>query len=205
MKVAVTGGTGFVGRHLARELVASGHEVVLIVRGADRRDWSVLQLPRVRLEEIGLGDVEELKCAFAGCEAVADCVGINREMGEQTYRRVHVEGTMNVVEAARLAGVGRILMLSFLRARPGCGSGYHESKWAAEEIVRGSGLDNTVLKAGVIYGKGDHMLDHLDCWAQARKRTYEPFALELCTPSDVALAAGEFDSAGACGECRICR
>jgi NADH dehydrogenase len=48
-----------------------------------------------------------------------------------------------------------------LRARPECGSGYHESKWAAEEIVRASGLDYTVLKCGVIYGKGDHMLDHL--------------------------------------------
>jgi NADH dehydrogenase len=52
-------------------------------------------------------------------------------------------------------------MLSFLRARPDCGSAYHESKWSAEEIVRGSGLDWTVLRAGVIYGRGDHMLDHL--------------------------------------------
>jgi uncharacterized protein YbjT (DUF2867 family) len=65
------------------------------------------------------------------------------------------------VAAARRAGVERISMLSFLRARPGCGSAYHESKWAAEEIVRGSGLTWTVLKAGVIYGRGDHMLDHL--------------------------------------------
>jgi len=65
------------------------------------------------------------------------------------------------VEAARLAGVGKIALLSFLRARPDCGSGYHESKWAAEEIVRESGLDFTILKPGVIYGQGDHMLDHL--------------------------------------------
>jgi NADH dehydrogenase len=66
-----------------------------------------------------------------------------------------------VVEAARRAGVMKIILISFLRARPNCGSGYHESKWAAEEIVRASGLDYTVLKCGVIYGKGDHMLDHL--------------------------------------------
>jgi NADH dehydrogenase len=52
-------------------------------------------------------------------------------------------------------------MMSFLRARPNCGSGYHESKWTAEELVRGSGLDWTVIKAGVIYGRGDHLLDHL--------------------------------------------
>jgi NADH dehydrogenase len=54
-----------------------------------------------------------------------------------------------------------MLVMSFLRARPGCGSPYHESKWAAEEIVRGSGLDYSVIKAGMTYGLGDHMLDHL--------------------------------------------
>jgi NADH dehydrogenase len=52
-------------------------------------------------------------------------------------------------------------MMSFLRARPKCGSLYHESKWAAEEIVRKSGLDYTIIKAGMVYGRGDHMLDHL--------------------------------------------
>src|SRR5436305_3381107 len=51
--------------------------------------------------------------------------------------------------------------MSFLRARPNCGSPYHESKWAAEEIIRNSGLDYTIVKAGMIYGRGDHMLDHL--------------------------------------------
>ncbi len=72
-----------------------------------------------------------------------------------------MEGTRHVVAAARRAGVRKVALISFLRARPNCGSGYHESKWAAEEIVRGSGLDFTVFKCGVIYGKGDHMLDHL--------------------------------------------
>jgi uncharacterized protein YbjT (DUF2867 family) len=57
--------------------------------------------------------------------------------------------------------VKKIALISFLRARPNCGSGYHESKFAAEELVRNSGLDYTILKCGVIYGKGDHMLDHL--------------------------------------------
>jgi NADH dehydrogenase len=66
-----------------------------------------------------------------------------------------------VVDAARRAGVKKIVFLSFLRARPDCGSGYHESKWAAEEIVRSSNLDYTVIKAAMIYGRGDHMLDHV--------------------------------------------
>jgi uncharacterized protein YbjT (DUF2867 family) len=52
-------------------------------------------------------------------------------------------------------------MVSFLRARPDGPDPYHRSKWAAEELLRGSGLAWTVLKCGVIYGRGDHMLDHL--------------------------------------------
>jgi len=108
-----------------------------------------------------LADVNVLSKLFSGCKLVAHCAGINREIGNQTYQRVHIEGTRNVVEAAKRAGIEKIVLLSFLRARPDCGSAYHDSKWEAEEIVRNSGLDYTIIKAGVVYGRGDHMLDHL--------------------------------------------
>jgi len=161
VKIAITGGTGFVGRHLARALVVEGHELVLVSRGQDRTDPDIRQLPRTRFDFGGLDDVDKLAQSFAGCEAVVHCAGINRELGEQTYRRVHIEGTRNATVAAYRAGVRKIVLISFLRARPNCGSPYHESKWAAEDLVRGSGLDYTILKCGVIYGRGDHMLDHL--------------------------------------------
>lgn len=161
MRAAITGGTGFVGRHLARELVARRHEAVLIARGIDLRDKSIYELAGTSFLASDLSNPEELQRAFWGCEAVVHSAGINREIGAQTYRRVHIEGTKHVVEGARQAGVQKIVLLSFLRARPNCGSAYHESKWEAEEIVRNSGLDYTIFKAGVIYGRGDHMLDHL--------------------------------------------
>jgi NADH dehydrogenase len=161
MKIAITGGTGFVGRHLARALVHNGHEVVLIARGLDHRDEEIRRLERTNFVACGLGDKDQLAHALAGCNGVAHCAGINREIGPQTYQRVHIEGTQYVVNAARQASVKKILLLSFLRARPECGSPYHESKWAAEEIVRASELDYTIIKAGMIYGLGDHMLDHL--------------------------------------------
>jgi NADH dehydrogenase len=161
MRIAITGATGFVGRHLARSLVKNGHEVVLLARGVDERDPLARALPGARWIQASVTDREALLRAFAGCEAVAHCAGINREIGEQTYRAIHVEGTRNVVDAARQAGVSRIALMSFVRARPDCGIPYHESKWEAEEIVRGSGLTFTVLKAAMVYGRGDHMLDHL--------------------------------------------
>ena len=161
MKIAITGGTGFVGRHLARKLISDGHEVVLISRGVDHRDSTIRNQDGVTFAPIGTGDVSTLATAFDSCQAIAHLGGINREIGSQTYANVHVAGTANVIEAAKLAGVSKILLLSFLRARPDCNSPYHESKNAAEELVQGSGLDYTIFKAGVIYGSGDHMLDHI--------------------------------------------
>jgi uncharacterized protein YbjT (DUF2867 family) len=142
-RIAITGGTGFVGRHLAGRYPEE--QVVL----ASRRNG------------VDVTDAESLARAFEGCDVVAHFAGINREIGSQTFQRVHVDGTAAVIDAARRAGVRKLILLSFLRARPGTNSGYHQSKWEAEELVRASGLDYTILKAGMIYGRGDHLVDHL--------------------------------------------
>lgn len=178
MRVAITGATGFVGSHLALRLTSEGHEVVRLARRPRANDEGFV---------VSLDNVDQLANAFAGCRAVAHCAGINREIGEQSYQRVHIDATRNVVEAARRAGVEKIVLMSFLRARPDCGSPYHESKWAAEEIVRASGLDYTIIKAGVVYGRGDHMLDHLShafhtfpifALVGLKEQTVRPLAIE---------------------------
>lgn len=157
MRIAVTGGDGFLGRNAAALLEAEGHEVVRVSR---RRG-------------VDLANAVALRAAFAGCDAVLHTAGINREIGGQTYARVHREGTANSLAAAKDAGVRKFVFLSFLRARPSCGSAYHESKWDAEEQVRASGLPYTILRPGIVFGPGDHMLDHL---ARAL-RTFPFFAL----------------------------
>lgn len=178
MRTAITGGNGFVGSHLATRFPAT--DVVIVSRRSG----------------IPIDDVDALTQAFAGCEAVAHCAGINRELGEQTFNRVHIQGTAAVIEAARRAGVRKIVMLSFLRARPGTGSAYHESKWEAEEMVRASGLEYTILKAGMIYGHGDHLVDHLSRTIQTlplfgavglREKTISPIPVDELV--DVMVAA----------------
>lgn len=161
MKIAITGGTGFIGRHLARDLAGRGHEVVLIARGYDTRDMDVRSLQNVTFIPANINNVPKLSQAFVDCAAVAICSGTSREQGSQTYLQLHVNGASNVVAAARQAGVKKLVLMSYLSARPGAPSIYHTTKWEGEEIIRKSGLDYTIIKSGLVYGSGGHLLDNL--------------------------------------------
>ncbi len=90
-----------------------------------------------------------------GCDAVIHLVGIISEVGDQTFERIHVEGTRRVLAAARATGVGRVVHMSAMGARENAVAWYHQTKWAAEELVRHSGLTWTILRPSLIYGPGD--------------------------------------------------
>lgn len=161
MKVGITGGTGFMGSHLARQLLENDHQVLLLSRNPSGRNPELKDRSSVDFVAGSVTEKQALVEAFDGCEAIAHLAGINLERGAQTYNAVHIHGTRNVVDASDEVGVSKIILSSFLRARPACGSAYHESKWEAEEIIRRSGLDYTVFKPGITYGTGDHMLEHI--------------------------------------------
>ena len=95
MRIAITGANGFVGTHLTHRLESEGHELILTSRHPRKNDERVVAND--------LSDVLSLTELFSGCKAVAHCAGINREIGNQTYQRVHVEARRNVVEAANAA------------------------------------------------------------------------------------------------------
>ena len=161
-RVFVTGATGFVGRAVIQALRAEGHVVRCLVRRGSERDLHGFEaIERVE------GDVQAgpaaLEAGIAGCDTVIHLVGIIREFPASgiTFDRVHVQGTRNVVEAAGRVGVRRFLHMSALGTRAGARARYHQTKWAAEELVRASGLAWTIVRPSVIYGVGDGFISLL--------------------------------------------
>ena len=151
MRVAITGGTGFVGSNVARALLAQGDEVVLVARGtrrvAPREGLTVVRADVTR----GSGLAE----AFAGCQAVVHCVAIIREKGSQTFDAVIRKGTESVAAAAKTAGVGHIVYISAIGAGPDPQFPYLYAKWMAEQALRSSGVPFSILRPSLIFGPGD--------------------------------------------------
>ncbi|HEY9785113.1 MAG TPA: NAD(P)H-binding protein [Candidatus Obscuribacterales bacterium] len=158
MNIAITGGTGFVGAHLARQLVARGHFPRLLARGLNLRDETIRRLPNAAFTPLALTDDRKLFQSFQGCDLVAHLAGIWHEATPGDFYKVHVESTIHVIHAARKAGVKKIVYMSYLKARPRCFSAWHESKYEAEELIRNSELDYTILKPALMYGRNDHLL-----------------------------------------------
>ncbi len=156
MNVFLTGGTGFVGSEILKQLLDSGHTVRCLVRAG-----SESKLPPRPGVEVTLGDATDagsLQGAMQGCDAVIHLIGIIREVPSKqiTFERLHVEATRNVVEAARSQGVKRYLHMSANGSRADGDCDYHRTKWRAEEVVRQSELDWTVFRPSLIIGaKGE--------------------------------------------------
>ena len=158
MKIFLTGGTGFIGGHVRSALLRKGHEIRLLTH----RRGNGLEAGVEQVE----GDVT-LPATFAGlikgCDATINLVGIIREFPGRgmTFERLHVEATKNVIAAARAAGVTRHLQMSALGTRPDAVSGYHRSKFRAEEEVRASGLDWTIFRPSIVFGPKDDFINKL--------------------------------------------
>lgn len=106
-------------------------------------------------------DPASLVAAMKDVNAVVHLVGIIHETPRVSFEQAHVEATANVLAAACVAGVTRFVHMSALGTRPEAVSRYHQTKWAAEELVRQSGLDWTILRPSLIYGPGDKSLNFL--------------------------------------------
>jgi len=158
LKIFISGATGFVGGHLRRELLGRGHNLRLLVH--KRRSGIEAGVEQVEGDVTRLESFEE---AAAGCDAVINLVGIIREFPgrEVTFERMHVQATANMLAATKKAAVRRYLQMSALGTRPDAVSSYHRTKFRAEELVRASGLEWTILRPSLIYGPQDAFINML--------------------------------------------
>ncbi len=155
--ILVLGGTGFVGSHLVPRLVSAGFRVTVVTRKRDNARRLFL-LPTITVAEGDIHDRATLSRLARSCDAVINLVGIINERGGQTFARNHVELPRNVIAACREAGVSRLLHMSGLNADPAGPSRYLQTKGEAEAAVTASGLEWTIFRPSVIFGRGDSFL-----------------------------------------------
>ncbi|QAR32061.1 NAD-dependent epimerase/dehydratase family protein [Geovibrio thiophilus] len=155
-KVFVTGGTGFVGSHVISKLIEKGVHVKALVRNKKTHpDAEAVQ-----------GDIlrpETFADALRGVNAVINLVGIIREFPDKgiTFENMHYSAAKNAADAAKAAGVSRFIHMSANGTRKNAVSGYHKTKYQAEEYIKNSGLDFTIFRPSLIYGKGDSFISML--------------------------------------------
>ncbi len=154
MSVLITGGSGFVGTNLARHLLEGGFEVVVFSRHPERNPR--LGGTRCRIKKGSVTDIDSLCSAMdEDVEAVVHLVGILVETRGCTFEDIHVQGTRNVIEACKRRGISRLIHISALGTRRDARSRYHQTKWEAEEAIRASGIDYTIFRPSVIFGRED--------------------------------------------------
>jgi len=127
-------------------------------RSADKARQALASLP-AEVVPADVHDVAQLTKLFAGVDAVINLVGILHEQDGQTFQRVHIDLPRKVIEAARVAGVERLLHMSALNAAPDGPSAYLRTKGTAEVMVQASGLQTTIFRPSVIFGAEDRFLN----------------------------------------------
>ena len=157
--ICVLGGSGFVGRHVCHALVARGYRVTVPTRDRERAK-SLITLPTADVFTADIHDAATLKRLVRSSDAVINLVGVLHDgRGRASFRQAHVELARKVVEACRQRGARRLVHMSALNAAPNGPSAYLRSKGEAEAIVRDSGLQYTIFRPSVIFGRADHFLN----------------------------------------------
>jgi len=160
MRIAITGGTGFVGSHLIELALIEGHQVNALTRRPQEHQAGVTWI------EGALDRPESLAALCAGCDAVIHVAGVINGSAHE-FHQGNVVGTQNMLAAATDAGTSRFIHVSSLSAREPDLSAYGRSKHESEAPVMASACDWTIVRPPAIYGPRDREM--LDLFRFARR------------------------------------
>ena len=158
-RIAILGGSGFVGRHLVAALTRAGHATRIFTRRRSR-SRHMLVMPTCEIIETDVHLVSNLSLHLAGCDAVVNLVGVlNEHPGAGgTFRAVHAELPAKLVEACRYNRIERVLHMSALGVSADAPSEYLRTKFHGERAahaVEDDAIAVTSLRPSVIFGPGD--------------------------------------------------
>jgi NADH dehydrogenase len=154
MTILITGATGFVGRALVARLVKEGERPRCLVRHQAQAAQS-LPADQVELVEGDLLHPETFAAALQGIDVLVDSAFMTanlKQHGEETYYHVNVDGTHNLVDAAKRAGVGRAVVMSGLGTKADKPGSYMQGRYLAEEAIKQSGMGWSILQPSVQFG-----------------------------------------------------
>ena len=155
--ILITGGTGFVGRHLVRRLCGAGEAVRCLVRpGSPGLEW--LQLHPI---EVVAGHPLDADAVTTACQRIRQIIHLAAPIHEgrdAVVERIHREGMALLLEGARAARVERFLMVSPLGTGSSSGLPFLRSRGWAEDQLRESGIPFVILQSSLMFGLGDRLI-----------------------------------------------
>src|SRR5712691_2440781 len=152
--ILITGAAGYIGRHLVSRLVAQGERPRCLVRNLNRAA-SILP-DKLELVQGDTIQPASLEAAVRGVETIVHAAFITADRKQSAgnhYDETNVQGTANLIKAAKEAGVKRIIEMSGLGTRPAKPGSYMQGRYLAEKMLKESGLDWTIIQPSVLFGK----------------------------------------------------
>lgn len=153
--ILITGATGYIGRHLVSRLVAQGERPRCLVRNIKRAS-SILPAGTLEFVQGDTTSPASLGTAVQGVDTIVHTAFITADLKQSAgnrYQETNVQGTANLIEAAKKAGVKRIIVISGLGTKPDKPGSYMQGRYLAEKMVKESGLDWTIIQPSVLFGK----------------------------------------------------
>jgi uncharacterized protein YbjT (DUF2867 family) len=153
--ILITGATGYIGRHLVARLVAQGERPRCLVREMNRAK-RILPTDKVELVQGATTSPASLDAAVQGVDTIVHAAFLTADRKQSTgneYEKTNVQGTANLIQAAKKAGVKRIIEIGGLGTRPDKPGSYMQGRYLAEKMLKESGLDWTIIQPSVLFGK----------------------------------------------------